>query len=162
MADRSTPPNRKLNWGTVSRNLVFWMLIVLVPIAFYQMVGAGREQYLDVTYTTFNAELDRGNIERVEITNGKHVRGVFKQPVAVQGRKVDRFRLVLPVQDSEIFVQRLEQANVLIDAKEPKPSFGTVFLQLLPWVILIGLWLFFFRQVQQGGNRAFAFGKSKA
>jgi cell division protease FtsH len=37
-----------------------------------------------------------------------------------------------------------------------------VFINLLPWLILIGLWLFFFRQVQAGGNRAFSFGKSKA
>ena len=68
----------------------------------------------------------------------------------------------LPVQNSEALVQRLEAKNVPIDAKEPKPSIGAVLLQLLPWMILIGLWLFFFRQVQQGGNRAFAFGKSKA
>ncbi|MBI4500393.1 MAG: ATP-dependent metallopeptidase FtsH/Yme1/Tma family protein, partial [Gemmatimonadetes bacterium] len=161
MADR-TPPSRKLNWGTVSRNLVFWLLIVLVPIAFYQMVGAGREQYTDVPYSAFNTQLDQGNIEKVEITSGKFVRGVFRQPVPVDGRKVERFSVILPIQDSEVFLQRLEQKGVPIDAKEPKPSFGAVFIQLLPWVVLIGLWLFFFRQVQQGGNRAFAFGKSKA
>ena len=161
MADR-TPPNRKFNWATVSRNLVFWLLIVLVPIAFYQMVGAGRDQFVEVPYSMFNSELDRGNIEKVEITSGKFVRGEFRQPVPVEGRKAERFSVILPIQDSEMFIQRLEQKGVGIDAKEPKPSFGAVFLQLLPWVILIGLWLFFFRQVQQGGNRAFAFGKSKA
>src|SRR5437016_5866499 len=160
MADRS--PQKRFNWATVSRNLVFWLLIVLVPIAFYQMVGAGRDQFVEVPYSTFNSELDRGNIEKVEITSGKFVRGEFRQPVPVEGRKAERFSVILPIQDSEMFIQRLEQKGVGIDAKEPKPSFGAVFLQLLPWVILIGLWLFFFRQVQQGGNRAFAFGKSKA
>jgi len=160
MADRS--PQKRFNWATVSRNLVFWLLIVLVPIAFYQMVGAGRDQFVEVPYSMFNSELDRGNIEKVEITSGKFVRGEFRQPVPVEGRKAERFSVILPIQDSEMFIQRLEQKGVGIDAKEPKPSFGAVFLQLLPWVILIGLWLFFFRQVQQGGNRAFAFGKSKA
>jgi len=162
MADRPTPPNRKLNWGTLSRNVVFWVLIVLVPIVFYNMVGAGRETYIDVPYSTFSTEVDRGNVERAEVTSGKFVQGAFRTPVSADGRKVERFRVILPVQDSEVLIQRLEQKGVQIDAKEPRPSFGTVFLQLLPWVILIGLWVVFFRQVQQGGNRAFAFGKSKA
>ncbi len=161
MADR-IPPNRKFSWGTVSRNLVFWLLIVLVPIAFYQMVGAGREQYLDVSYSTFNQQVDLGNVEKVEITSGKFVRGTLRSPVAVENRKVERFSVVLPIQDSEEFIKRLEAKAIPIEAKEPKPSFGAVFIQLLPWVVLIGLWLFFFRQVQAGGNRAFAFGKSKA
>jgi cell division protease FtsH len=146
----------------VSRNLVFWLLIVLVPIAFYQMVGAGREQFVEVPYSTFNSQIEQGNIEKVEITSGKFVRGSFRAPVPVDGRKVERFSVILPIQDSESFLARLEQKGIPIDAKEPKPSFGAVFIQLLPWVVLIGLWLFFFRQVQQGGNRAFAFGKSKA
>jgi cell division protease FtsH len=161
MADRM-PPNRRFSWGTVSRNLVFWLLIVLVPIAFYQMVGAGREQYVEIPYSAFNGQIDQGNIEKVEITSGKFVRGTFRQPVPVESRKVEHFSVVLPIQDSESFISRLEQKGIPIDAKEPKPSFGAVFIQLLPWVVLIGLWLFFFRQVQQGGNRAFAFGKSKA
>ena len=103
MADR-TPPNRKFNWATVSRNLVFWLLIVLVPIAFYQMVGAGREQYMDVPYSAFSTQLEQGNIEKVEITSGKFIRGTFRQPVPVEGRKVDHFSVVLPIQDSELFI----------------------------------------------------------
>src|SRR5262245_46963125 len=161
MPDRQTQ-NRKMSWGTISRNVVFWVLIVLVPFAFYNMVGAGREQYFDVSYSTFSNELERGNIERAEVTSGKFVQGAFKAPVPVEGRKVERFRVILPVQDSEALIARMEAKGVTIDAKEPRPSFGTVFINLLPWVILIGLWVVFFRQVQQGGNRAFAFGKSKA
>src|SRR5688572_15559261 len=137
MADRM-PPNRKFSWGTVSRNLVFWLLIVLVPIAFYQMVGAGREQFVEIPYSTFNTQIEQSNIEKVEITSGKFVRGTFRQAVPVEGRKVERFHVILPIQDSEAFVARLEQKGVAIEAKEPKPSFGAVFIQLLPWVVLIG------------------------
>jgi cell division protease FtsH len=90
------------------------------------------------------------------------VKGEFKQPVPVERRAVEQFSVVLPIQDSELLVQRMEEQNVVITGKEPSPSFGAIFLQMLPWVILIGLWVFFFRQVQQGGNRAFQFGRSKA
>src|SRR5687768_7881480 len=102
MADRPTQ-NRKMSWGTLSRNLVFWLLIVLVPIAFYNMVGAGREQFVDVTYSTFVTELDRANVERVEITSGKFLQGTFKGLVQVDNRKVEKFRVILPVQDSDLF-----------------------------------------------------------
>ncbi len=160
MAERKPPNN--INWAGLSRNLVFWLLIILIPIAFYQMIGANRESAEEISYTAFQSYLDRDQIAEVEVTSGKFVEGQFKRPVTVNGREIERFSVVLPIQDSELFLQRLEERNVPISAKEPKPSFGTLFVNLLPWVVLIGLWVFFFRQVQQGGNRAFAFGKSKA
>jgi cell division protease FtsH len=161
MADRK-PPSNNFNWAGLSRNLVFWLLVILIPIAFYQMIGANRDAAEEISYTTFQSYLDRDQIAEVEVTSGKFVEGQFKRPVTVNGREIERFSVVLPIQDSELFLQRLEERNVPISAKEPKPSFGTLFVNLLPWVVLIALWVFFFRQVQQGGNRAFAFGKSKA
>jgi cell division protease FtsH len=161
MADR-TPPNKQFTWGSLSRNLVFWLLIILIPIAFYQMIGANRDAVEEITYTQFRGHLDENNIASVEITSGKFIEGEFKRPVTVGSRQVERFSVVLPIQDSELFLEQLEEQDVPISAKEPKPSFGAVFFQLLPWIILIALWVFFFRQIQQGGNRAFSFGKSKA
>ncbi len=161
MPDRPTPP-RKMNWSSMSKNLVFWLLIILLPIAFYRMIGSSRQDYQEIAYTKFREQLDNSNISKVEITSGKFVKGEFKQPVMVERSAVEQFSVVLPIQDSEQLVDRLEEQNVEITGKEPKPSFGAIFLQMLPWVILIGLWVFFFRQVQQGGNRAFQFGRSKA
>ncbi len=146
----------------MSRNLIFWMLIILLPIAFYQMWGSGQEEFVEVAYSTFNEELERNNVASVEITSGKFIEGEFKQPISYEGTEVESFSAVLPIQDSELILTRIEDKNIPVKAKEPKPSFGAIFVQLLPWVILIGLWVFFFRQVQQGGNRAFSFGKSKA
>ncbi|OGU09198.1 MAG: cell division protein FtsH, partial [Gemmatimonadetes bacterium RBG_16_66_8] len=160
MSDRLPP--KKFGLNAMSKNLVFWLLIVLLSIAFYQMVNSTKGEFADVKYSTFSRELDRDNVTSVEITSGQFVRGEFKQPITVEGHTVRQFNVMLPVQHSEALVQRLEAKNVPIEAKEPRPSLGAVFLQLLPWMILIGLWLFFWRQVQQGGNRAFAFGKSKA
>ncbi|MEJ2238212.1 MAG: ATP-dependent zinc metalloprotease FtsH, partial [Gemmatimonadales bacterium] len=160
MAERLPP--KKLGWGMMSKNLMFWLLIILVSLVFYQTLGPKRDEYVEIPYSTFRNELEENNVARVEITSGKLVKGDFKQVVSYQSRDVMKFHTVLPIQDSELLLQRLEEKNVTVGAKEPKQGFGTIFLQLLPWVILIGLWIFFFRQVQQGGNRAFSFGKSKA
>ena len=161
MAERMPP--KKLGWGVMSKNLMFWILIILVSLVMYQMVGSKRDEHVEVSYSIFSRELQQNNIADVEIESGKFVKGTFKQSVADgQGNDVKKFETVLPIQDSEALLERLEEKGIAIAAKEPKPGFGAVFIQLLPWVILIGLWIFFFRQVQQGGNRAFSFGKSKA
>jgi cell division protease FtsH len=146
----------------MSRTAVFWLLVVLLPVAFYQMLGSTREQFAEVPYTTFSQQLEQNNVVEIEITSGQVIRGEFKQGVSLDGNRITRFRVLLPIQNSERLLERLEEKGVPIQAREPKTSFGTVFIQLLPWIILIGLWLFFFRQVQAGGNRAFSFGKSKA
>ena len=164
MPDRTpNQPPKRFNVGSMSKNLVFWLLIILLPLALYQMLDASGEDRSEVPYSTFNAELDRNNIRNVTITDGKIVEGDFNQPVQVgAGESVESFRTILPIEDSEVLLSRIEEKDIPIDAKEQKPSFGAILVQFLPWIILIGLWIFFFRQVQQGGNRAFAFGRSKA
>ena len=142
--------------------MVFWLLLVLLGIAFIQMLGSGRDEFAEVPYSTFSEELAQDNIAHVEITRGQFVKGEFRRPITLNTEPVQRFRLVLPFEASEVFTDRLEQRKITIESKEPKASFGAILVQFLPWIILIGLWIFFFRQVQQGGNRAFQFGRSKA
>ncbi len=161
MADMQSP-NRKMNWNTISKNLVFWLLVILLPFAFYRMLASDGPDHIEISYSTFRVQLEADNISEVEITSGKFVEGEFSRQIMEDGRTVESFRVVLPIQDSEVILGRLEDKSITIRGKEPKPSFGAIFLQMLPWVILIGLWVFFFRQVQQGGNRAFQFGRSKA
>ena len=162
MTDVPTPPKNKLNWSSASKNVVFWMLIVLLSVAFYRMTVRGRDDHTEIDYTLFSAQLAARNIASVEITDGKNIEGEFRDPVVVERRAVQEFSVVLPVKDSEALLVRLEEQEVKITGKLPRQSFGTMLLSFLPWIILIGLWLFFFRQVQQGGNRAFQFGRSKA
>jgi len=160
MSERMPP--KKLGFGGMSKNLMFWPLIFLVGLFLWNTLGNRGEEYTEVPYSVFAAELERNNIARVEITSGKAIEGDFKQGVAYESRDVVQFSTILPIQDSEMLLERIEGQNIPISAKEPRESFGTLLFGLLPWVILIGLWIFFFRQVQQGGNRAFSFGKSKA
>src|SRR5215218_857164 len=60
------------------------------------------------------------------------------------------------------FIKQLEEANVPILAKEPKGGITAIIIAALPWIVILGLWFFLLRQLQAGGSRAFAFGKSKA
>jgi len=156
------PPKRGFNMGRFSKTAALWLLLLLVPVAFIQLANARREDTAEISYTEFRRQLDANNIAAVEITEGKDVRGTLRRSTRVGEREVNRFRVLLPVKDSETFLAALEEKDVPITAKEPRPSMTTLFLSALPWLIILGFWIFFVRQMQAGGNRAFSFGKSKA
>src|ERR671928_2208006 len=162
MADRL--PNRppRTNWGNLSKNLALWLLVGLLALALFQMMSRQRNPTQEFSYTEFSKQLDQGNIARVEVFDGKRLEGDFKSPVTQDGRSAKSFQVLLPVANSEAFIKRLEDANVPITAKEPKGGITAIIIAALPWIVILGLWFFLLRQLQAGGTRAFAFGKSKA
>jgi cell division protease FtsH len=162
MADRL--PNRppRTNWGNLSKNLALWLLVGLLALALFQMMSRQRNPTQEFSYTEFSKQLDQGNIARVEVFDGKRLEGDFRSPVTQDGRSAKSFQVLLPVANSEVFIKRLEDANVPILAKEPKSGITAIVIAALPWIVILGLWFFLLRQLQAGGSRAFAFGKSKA
>ncbi|MBA3892836.1 MAG: ATP-dependent metallopeptidase FtsH/Yme1/Tma family protein [Gemmatimonadales bacterium] len=162
MADRlpSRPP--RTNWGNLSKNLALWLLVGLLALALFQMMSRQRNPTQEFSYTEFSRQLDQGNVARVEVFDGKRLEGDFRAPVTQDGRTAKSFTVLLPVANSEVFVKRLEDAGVPILAKEPKGGITAIIIAALPWIVILGLWFFLLRQLQAGGSRAFAFGKSKA
>src|SRR5215218_8580846 len=162
MADRL--PNRppRTNWGNLSKNLALWLLVGLLALALFQMMSRQRNPTQEFSYTEFSRQLDQGNIARVEVYDGKRLEGDFRNPVTQDNRTAKSFQVLLPVANSEQFIKRLEDAGVPILAKEPKGGITAIIIAALPWIVILGLWFFLLRQLQAGGSRAFAFGKSKA
>jgi cell division protease FtsH len=162
MADRL--PNRppRTNWGNLSKNLALWLLVGLLALALFQMMSRQRNPTQEFSYTEFSKQLDQGNVARVEVYDGKRLEGDFRSPVTQDGRSAKSFTVLLPVANSESFIKRLEDAGVPITAKEPKGGITAIIIAALPWIVILGLWFFLLRQLQAGGSRAFAFGKSKA
>src|SRR5919107_1135459 len=162
MADRLPTRPPRTNWGNLSKNLALWLLVGLLALALFQMMSRQRNPTQEFSYTEFSRQLDQGNIARVEVFDGKRLEGDFRAPVTQDGRTAKSFTVLLPVANSEIFIKRLEDAGVPILAKEPKGGITAIILAALPWIVILGLWFFLLRQLQAGGSRAFAFGKSKA
>jgi cell division protease FtsH len=157
-----TPPQSPFNWGRLSKTLSFWLLVILVPVAFLQLSNKGGEQAVEMDYSDYREQLDSNNIARVTIQDGIVVHGAFRQPVQVRDRDVRNFTTRLPVKDSEEAIAALETRGVRIKSTGARPSFGTFLLNYLPLLLLLGFWIFLFRQMQAGGAKAFSFGKSKA
>ncbi|MFN2567426.1 MAG: ATP-dependent metallopeptidase FtsH/Yme1/Tma family protein, partial [Gemmatimonadaceae bacterium] len=157
------PKNKKdFSWGRFSKTLSFWILILLVPVALIQLSSARAESAPQISYTKYREELARDNISKVTIQAGKVVRGEFKDRIAVNSRDVKRFTTQLPMENSPDEVKELREKRVQIQAEDARPSITAWILNFLPWLLLIGFYLFLFKQMQAGGAKAFSFGKSKA
>ncbi|HWO89905.1 MAG TPA: ATP-dependent zinc metalloprotease FtsH, partial [Gemmatimonadales bacterium] len=162
MAERTPPPDGKFSWSRLSKTLAFWMIVILVPVVIFQLNLKRSGEAPEISYSDFMRELDRGNVRSVEIVELRDVRGEFKGPVRVGQRDVVRFTTQLGFEADLAFTERLRQADVPVRAKRQRQGFLTLFIGMLPWLVLIGFWIFFMRQMQAGSGRAFAFGKSKA
>jgi cell division protease FtsH len=143
------------------RTLSFWALLIVGTIALVQLASSRRREEAEIYPNQFNEELQAGNIATVEVTE-KKIRGTFQRPVIIKRQTVERFNMLLPTEPDAAWVNNLIAKGVEVRAREPGQSFGLVLLQFLPYLLIFGLVIFMLRQMQQGGNRAFAFGKSKA
>src|SRR6267142_1867410 len=162
MANRLPPPPREFNWARMLRPLSFWALLIVGTIALVQLASSRQREEAEITYTQFTEELNASNIGSVEIAERQKVRGTFNRPVVVKRQTVERFNVLLPFEADDKFAANLSAKGVDVRAREAGQSFGVVLLTFLPYLLIFGLVIFMLRQMQQGGNRAFAFGKSKA
>ena len=161
MAERM-PPTPRPDWRSLSKNLALWVLVALVAMALFQLMNSQRSGMQEFTYTAFKEQLAAGNVKRVVVYDGKQLEGDFVTEVRQDNRPAKSFMVLLPIRDSESFMAELEKSGVPISAKEPKIGVAAFVIAALPWIVIIGLWVFLLRQLQAGGSRAFSFGKSKA
>ncbi len=157
----SSGNNKKGNWGRISKTVAFWILIIVIPVLFFELSSTRSDQAVPVIYSTYDQQLAQDNVKRVTIQAGRQLTGEFKQRIPVNGKEIQKFTVKLPVENSDDELNRLRAHNVEIEAKEQSQTLGTV-VTLLPYLFLIGLWVFLLRQMQAGGAKAFSFGKSKA
>src|SRR5688572_27362914 len=164
MANRppTLPPPRDFNWGRVLRTLSFWALLIVGSVALVQFAASRREQALDFSITQYYEELERGNVAAVEISERDKIRGLLRRSLTIKNVTSDRFTVPLAFEMTADEVRNLRDKGVEVRAKETRQPFGLMILSFLPYLLILGLIIFMLRQMQQGGNRAFAFGKSKA
>jgi cell division protease FtsH len=137
----------------ITKNLVFWGIIFVILIFLFQFFYAKPSQtVLDKNYSDFIVAVENGKVLEVE-AQGRNI--TWKD---VNGKK---FKTYVP-EDPEM-IKILREKRVVINAKkESDTSLFQILINLFPMILLIGVWLFFMRQMQIGGGKALSFGKSKA
>ncbi len=146
----------------VSRTGAFWLLLVLMAALLVQLFRGQEQAAIDFTYTEFRTQLDADNILEVTIVASRRVEGELRAPRLEDGREFQNFTTMLPGEISDELLTDLEQHDVEISGQLETRGWGTLLVQMLPWVLFIAFWIWIFRTMQGGGNRAFQFGRSKA
>jgi cell division protease FtsH len=158
------PPKKPANWSRVSKTLAFWVIVILIPVAFLQLTNGGRSDAAEIDYTAYRQQVERGNVANVTFQGERYLIGEFNSaiPAGRAPRVAKRFSVKLPPEVADEEVTLLRDRGVRVAAEEPRTSLSGVLVTFLPYLLLIGFWIFLFRQMQAGGNKAFSFGKSKA
>ena len=138
------------------KNLTMWGIIVLLVLGLFNLFQnpSTMSGSKDLPFSTFMSEIDKGNITSVDI-RGNEIQGTF-----ANGTK---FRTYSPNYPN--LVEKLNGKGVSITAgpvEDKMPSLFGVLLSWFPMILLIGVWIFFMRQMQGGKGGAMGFGKSKA
>jgi cell division protease FtsH len=149
-------------WSRFSRTASFWILIIATAFLMTTVFSPGRSQPEELSFTEFGEQLEVGNVEEVTVIDGKRLEGKLRQPIPKEQASVQEFFTLLPIRDSERIMERLEAADIPITAEEAGQNWWVMLLGVLPWLLIIGLWIFMLRSMQAGGSKAFQFGKSKA
>ncbi len=148
--------------GRFLRTASFWALVILIPLAIFQVMDTSRQVQRELTYTEFREQLEAENINSVTFSELRKVEGELVTPLQVDGQPIYQFHTLLPTEASQELLDVLEAAGVEVKAEEAGTNWVGYLISVLPWILIIGLWFFFFRQMQAGGSKAFSFGKSRA
>ncbi|GGA61668.1 ATP-dependent zinc metalloprotease FtsH [Nitratireductor aestuarii] len=139
------------------RNFALWAMIAVLLIALYQLFDTPQQRGSsnEVAYSQFLQDVQDGRVDSVTIA-GNRITGTYSDNRMT-------FQTYSPGDTS--LVQRLESKKVTINARPESDGSGSIlsyFISWLPMILILGVWIFFMRQMQSGSGRAMGFGKSKA
>ncbi|MFB3922317.1 MAG: ATP-dependent zinc metalloprotease FtsH [Terriglobia bacterium] len=141
--------------NTAIRNIIFWVVMAVFALLIWAIVRSNTgERVREMTFTEFNNEVIKDNVRDVTIV-GTDASGSLKKDNA-------KFKTTIPANYPDLY-KSLQEKNVNVTIKDNSGgSWMTWVANGLPMILLLGLWIFFMRQMQTGGNKALSFGKSRA
>ncbi|MCX8073422.1 MAG: ATP-dependent zinc metalloprotease FtsH [Candidatus Binatia bacterium] len=136
-----------------SRNVALWLVMGLLFLLLFNVFSRQQTKEPEVIFSDFIGAVEKGEVAQVTI-QGQNIRGRYATG--------ERFKTFAP-QDPDL-VKLLRDKGVKIEARpeEGEPWYLVLFVQWFPMLLLIAVWIFFMRQMQIGGGKAMAFGKSRA
>ena len=146
----NTPQQPPRSWGGTSKTIAFWVLVLLVPVAFIQFSNARADARVELNVSQYEQQLDANNVAAINISSDRHVNGDFRQKVAVDGHSGKKFHVLLPGPLTERERDQLRANKVVVASSEAGQSFGTLLIAWLPVILIIAIWIFIFRQMQAG------------
>ena len=139
--------------NTFIRNIGIWLVIGLVMLMLFNLVGPRESNEREISFSEFISQIESGSVLEVTI-RGSQIHGVSDTNGSFQ-TQVPNYPSLFKILDSH-------QVRVKVEPTDQTNLFMAILNSWLPMILIIGIWLFFMRQVQGGGNRAMGFGKIRS
>ena len=139
--------------NTFIRNIGIWLVIGLVMLMLFNLVGPRESNEREISFSEFISQIESGSVLEVTI-RGSQIHGVSDTNGSFQ-TQVPNYPALFKILDSH-------QVRVKVEPTDQTNLFMAILNSWLPMILIIGIWLFFMRQVQGGGNRAMGFGKIRS
>jgi cell division protease FtsH len=135
------------------KNLALWIVITLMMIMLYNLFNQQHLAETSISYTEFLAMVDNERIADVVIQG---------QELFVTDANHNRFKVYAPQDNDLIKILRGKGVTIKAKPESESPWYMSILVSWFPMIVLIGVWIFFMRQMQAGGGKAMSFGKSRA
>ena len=136
------------------KNLALWLVIGMIMIALFNIFNQPLSSQSDVIFSEFMDQVESGKISEVTIQGDR-----------VSGKYIDgsSFQTMTPSKDQDLVrVLREKGVRIVVVPPEQTSWYMNILISWFPMILLLGIWIFFMRQMQSGGGKALSFGKSKA
>ncbi|MDQ3286795.1 MAG: ATP-dependent metallopeptidase FtsH/Yme1/Tma family protein, partial [Pseudomonadota bacterium] len=140
----------------LAKNMLLWVIVAVVLMMVFQAFGPRTAGAEPLAYNEFVEQVQSDRIKEVKISEDR---------TTISGARKDGSTFTTYSPGDKDLVNELLQHNVAIEQAPPEggPSLVYILINVLPWLLFIGIWIYFMRQMQQGGSKgAMSFGKSRA
>ncbi|RJY10801.1 ATP-dependent zinc metalloprotease FtsH [Parashewanella spongiae] len=141
----------------MAKNLILWVVIAVVLMTLFQGYSPSSSSVQKMDYSSFLDDVRNGTVSQVEVKNDQRTIEGMK-------RTGEKFVTIMPMYDQDL-INDLDRKGISMKGQEAEESgfLTQIFISWFPMLLLIGVWIFFMRQMQGGGGKgAMSFGKSKA
>ena len=138
------------------KTAIFWVVLACLGVILWSVVrtNAGRQDQ-ELSFSRFMDQVEAGRVREVTLT-GMEARGKYKDDNTTE------LRSTFPMQYQDLYkILRDKGVNVTVKSTE-SGNWMAILINIVPFILLIGFWIFMMRQMQSGGNKAMSFGKSRA
>jgi cell division protease FtsH len=136
-----------------SRNVALWLVLGLMFLLLFNLFNKQQAKEPEIIFSDFMSAAEKGDVTEVTI-QGSNIRGKYHNG--------ERFKTFAPEDPDLVKVLREKGVKIAAKPEEGDPWYVVLFVQWFPMLLLIGVWIFFMRQMQVGGGKAMSFGKSRA
>jgi cell division protease FtsH len=137
----------------LQKNIALWLVVSLVFVLLYHLFNQPKSTQENIIYSDFVSSAEKGQVSEVTI-----------QGESITGKLADgkNFKTYAPKDAGIIPLLKEKGIRIAVKPADDSPWYMNILVSWFPMLLLIGVWIFFMRQMQAGGGKAMAFGKSKA